>query len=68
MMAVRMMRRHRIGSVIIVNSKNNGKSKKTLFGIFTERDLLTKILSRSIDLDESVGDHCSTPLITAQIL
>jgi hypothetical protein len=27
---------------------------------------LTKILSRDIDLDESVGDHCSTPLITAQ--
>ncbi len=67
MMAVRMMRRHRIGSVIIVNNKNNGKSKKTPYGIFTERDLLTKILSRGIDLDETVGDHCSTPLITAQI-
>jgi CBS domain-containing protein len=32
MMAVRMMRRHRIGSVIIVDNKN--KSKKTPYGIF----------------------------------
>jgi signal-transduction protein with cAMP-binding, CBS, and nucleotidyltransferase domain len=66
MKAVRMMHRRRIGSVLIVNNKNTKKSK-TPYGIFTERDLLTKILSRGIDLDEKVGDYCSTPLITAQI-
>ncbi|MDP9287534.1 MAG: CBS domain-containing protein [Thermoproteota archaeon] len=66
MKAVRMMHRRRIGSVLIVNNKNTKKSK-TPYGIFTERDLLTKILSRGIDLDEKVGDYSSTPLITAQI-
>jgi predicted transcriptional regulator len=66
MKAVRMMHRRRIGSVLIVNNKNTKKSK-TPYGIFTERDLLTKILSRGIDLDEELGDYCSTPLITTQI-
>lgn len=66
MKAVRMMHRHRIGSILIVNNKNTRKSK-TPYGIFTERDLLTKILSRGIGLDEKVGDYCSTPLITTQI-
>ena len=66
MKAVRMMHRRKIGSVVIVNTKNTKKSK-TPYGIFTERDLLTKILSRRIELDEKVGDYCSTPLITAQI-
>jgi predicted transcriptional regulator len=63
--AIRMMHNRRIGSIIIFN-KNTNKSKIP-YGIFTERDLLTKILSRGIDLNEKVGDYCSTPLVTTQI-
>ncbi len=63
--AVIMMHSRRIGSVVIVSNENT--KGKTPYGIFTERDLLTKVLSRGIDLDEKVGDYCSTPLITAQI-
>jgi len=66
MKAVRMMHRRRIGSILIVNNKNTKKCK-TPYGIFTERDLLTKILSRGIGLDEKLGDYSSIPLIAAQI-
>jgi len=64
--AIRMMHNRRIGSIIILDNKNTNKSKIP-YGIFTERDLLTKILSRGIDLYEKVGDYCSTPLVTTQI-
>ena len=64
--AIRMMHNHRIGSIIILDNKNTNTSKIP-YGIFTERDLLTKILSRGIDLYEKVGDYCSTPLVTTQI-
>lgn len=60
--AIRMMHNHRIGSIIILDNKS-----KIPYGIFTERDLLTKILSRRIDLNEKIGDYCSTPLVTTQI-
>jgi predicted transcriptional regulator len=63
--AIRIMRDHRIGSIIIFN-RNTNKSKIP-YGIFTERDLLTKVLSRGIDLNEKVGDYSSTPLVTTQI-
>lgn len=58
--AVKILYKRRIGSVIVT------KDEKP-YGIFTERDLLTKVLStRSIELDEKVGDYSSRPLITAQ--
>jgi CBS domain-containing protein len=58
--AVKTLYKRRIGSVIVT------KDEKT-YGIFTERDLLTKVLStRGIELDEKLGDYSSTPLITAQ--
>jgi predicted transcriptional regulator len=57
--AVKTLYKRRIGSVIIT------KDEKP-YGIFTERDLLTKVLLRGIELDEKVGDYSSQPLITAQ--
>src|SRR5215208_1468139 len=58
--AVKTLYTRRIGSVIVT------KDEKT-YGIFTERDLLTKVLStRGIELDEKVVDYSSRPLITAQ--
>jgi CBS domain-containing protein len=62
--AIRMMQHRRIGSIIILTNNDINRSP---YGIFTERDLLTKILSRGIDLYEKVGDYCSTPLVTTQI-
>lgn len=58
--AVRMMDTKRIGSVI-VNVK--GLHDR----IFTERDLLTKILNRNVDLAKEVGDYCSKFLMTARM-
>ena len=60
LMAVKILSKRRIGSVIIT------KDEKP-YGIFTERDLLTKVLSKGLKLEEEkVGDYCSSPLVTAQ--
>jgi CBS domain-containing protein len=53
----RMMGEMRIGSVLI---EDQGKPQ----GIFTERDLLTKVLSRRLTMDTQVGELSSTPLVT----
>jgi CBS domain-containing protein len=57
--AVRTLHEKRVGSVIVI------KDKKP-YGIFTERDVLTKVISNGVQLSEKVGEACSTPLITAQ--
>ena len=53
----KMMGKKRIGSVLVNDS---GKP----FGIFTERDLLTKVLARSLSMASNVNEHASTPLVT----
>ena len=58
--AVKLIHEKRIGGVIVTKNE-------TSYGIFTERDLLTKVLTRHIDLEEKVGDYCSSPLITTLI-
>lgn len=57
--AVKTMIKKRIGSVIV--SADGGPAS-----IFTERDLLNKVLSRKVDLHERIGNHSSFPLITAK--
>jgi CBS domain-containing protein len=57
--AVRILHEKRVGSVIVI------KDNKP-YGIFTERDVLTRVISKGVQLSERVGDVCSTPLITAQ--
>jgi CBS domain-containing protein len=64
--AIKLMDTESIGSVII-NDQNTDYKKKKPYGIFTERDLLTRILLKDIDLESKVGRHCSTPLIMAPI-
>lgn len=56
--AVKIMGDKRIGSVIVTS---RGSPK----GIFTERDLLTAILSKGKPTDIPIGTASSTPLITA---
>jgi CBS domain-containing protein len=51
------MGEQRIGSVLVTSK---GKTE----GIFTERDLLNTFISKQGKLDETVGTHATTPLIT----
>jgi CBS domain-containing protein len=51
------MGEQRIGSVLVTHK---GKPD----GIFTERDLLNTFISKQGKLDETVGTHAATPLIT----
>lgn len=53
----KMMGEMRIGSVLV---KDSGRPK----GIFTERDLLTKVLARGLSMEAIAGELASTPLIT----
>ena len=55
-----IMAKKRIGSVIITRNEKP-------IGIFPERDLLTKFLSKDKSLIMEVGDVCSSPLISAPI-
>jgi len=58
--AIRVMDKRRIGSVIVTVEGLHD-------GIFTERDLLTKILTRKVDLAQDVGNYCSHFLVTARM-
>ncbi|MFQ6135301.1 MAG: cyclic nucleotide-binding/CBS domain-containing protein [Nitrososphaerales archaeon] len=52
----RVMGEKHIGSVLITR---NGKME----GIFTERDLLSKVILKGVDMEKSrVGDYMATPL------
>lgn len=56
--ACRLMGRKRIGSVLVTL---NGKP----YGIFTERDLLSKVLAKGVDLKKAkLKDYSSRPLVT----
>jgi signal-transduction protein with cAMP-binding, CBS, and nucleotidyltransferase domain len=48
----------RVGSVIV-----DGKNSE--FRIFTERDLVFKVLNNRVNLDEAINLYSSFPLITA---
>lgn len=66
--AISIMYRQNIGSVIVVEnekSENLNSERRRLHGIFTERDLLTRVLLEDISIDEPVRDYCSTDLLTA---
>ena len=66
--AIKIMDTVDIGSVIVVENKKSGNSnskRKRLYGIFTERDLLTRVLSNDVSIDEHIKDYCSTEILTA---
>ncbi len=58
--AIKLMHERRIGGVIVTKNE-------THYGIFTERDLLVNVLAKNVDLEQKVGDYCSSPLITTLI-
>ncbi|RLE53315.1 MAG: hypothetical protein DRJ33_01305 [Candidatus Methanomethylicota archaeon] len=55
--AVEIMGRKNIGSVLVTRGER-------FWGIFTERDLLSKVASRDLPIDVPVENYASTPLIT----
>lgn len=67
--AIKIMYTANVGSVIVVHDEKseNSSNKRKLYGIFTERDLLTRVLSNDVSIDECVKDYCSTELLTAHI-
>jgi len=53
----KVMGKERIGSVIVDMADNR-------CGIFTERDLLTKVIYRGGGLEDPIGSYTSSPLVT----
>lgn len=58
--AAKLMFKKRIGSVIVTADGHPN-------GIFTERDLLNKVIGQDVNIDEKVGQYCSIPVITAKV-
>ncbi|MDV3277151.1 MAG: CBS domain-containing protein [Nitrososphaerales archaeon] len=58
---VKEMDKRRIGSVLAAEEEARP------YGIFTERDLIAKVLARKLSLEFAVGELASVPLITAGI-
>jgi CBS domain-containing protein len=68
--AINIMHTRNIGSVIVVEDGKNDISKpvkRRLYGIFTERDLMTKVLANDVSIDEAVREYCSTEILTASV-
>lgn len=68
--AINIMHMQNIGSVIVVENEKNENSywgTRRLYGIFTERDLLARVLLNDVSIDEPVKDYCSTELLTASV-
>lgn len=61
-LAIQHMDEKRVGSVLI-----KGERSDELGGIFTERDMLRKVLSRNLQLSTPVVDLSTTPVITANV-
>jgi CBS domain-containing protein len=58
MAACKLMGEKHIGSIIVT-------SQNKPYGIFTERDLLTKVLTKGFDINKvKIKDYTSRPLIT----
>ncbi len=58
--AAKLMFKKRIGSVIVT-------ADGSPYGIFTERDLLNKVIGQGVDIDEKIGQYSSFPVVTAKV-
>lgn len=60
----RLMRKHHVGSLIIVSSKQDGSRP---VGIITDRDIVVQAISEEINLDSVIaGDIMSSDLLIAR--
>lgn len=58
--AVKLMLKKGIGSVVV---STNGEP----YALFTERDLLNRVLGNRVDIEERVGNYCSHPVMTSKL-
>ena len=58
--AAKMMLKKGIGSVVVTA---NGSP----YAIFTERDLLNRVLAEHVDIEDKVGAYCTHPVVTARL-
>lgn len=62
--AVRLMRAHHVGDVIVVETKDGHRRP---VGVLTDRDVVIELLAADIDIDTvAVGDAMSFELVTAR--
>ncbi|MCK9620444.1 MAG: CBS domain-containing protein [Methylobacter sp.] len=62
--AAQLMREYHVGALVVVDE---GKGKRVPIGIVTDRDIVIKVISQSLDLDDfSVGDIMGPQLISVQ--
>lgn len=60
--AVKLMREHHVGSVVIVDEPDG---ERIPIGILTDRDIVVELLAQGVDLDTvAVGDAMSYDLLT----
>ncbi|MDQ3968335.1 MAG: CBS domain-containing protein [Thermoproteota archaeon] len=66
----RLMAKHRIGSVVVVEGKSNNNNKnnyKKPIGIITERDIIRKVSAQNKVADQiAVRDIMSSPLVVVK--
>lgn len=61
--AIRLMRKHHVGDVVVVADKGGGRSP---IGIVTDRDILISAVGEGLDPDDiTIGDVMSFQLLTA---
>jgi CBS domain-containing protein len=56
----RLMRDHRVGSVVIVDPAGSP------VGMVTDRDLAVRVFAEGVDGESAVGDHASRPLVCGE--
>jgi len=62
--AAQLMREYHVGALVVVDE---GNGKRVPIGIVTDRDIVIKVISQSLDLDDfSVGDIMGPQLISVQ--
>ena len=60
----KLMAKHRIGSVVVIEGNNNNKKKKPV-GIITERDIIKKVSAQNKSADQVAVRHImSSPLVS----
>lgn len=56
----RLMRDHRVGSVVIVDAAGSP------LAVVTDRDLAVRVFAEGVDPESAVGEHASRPLVCGE--
>ena len=58
--SAKLMLKKGIGSVVV-------SANASPYAIFTERDLLKRVLGEHVDIEDKVGSYCTRPVLTARL-